>query len=226
MRYFGGKNLEGVYQRIINLIPKHSLYFEPFAGSAAIARHKRPADVTILCDLSGSIDENDYGIPCEFHRTCGIEFLLENFDLLNRPDVFIYADPPYLLSTRTSSKRYDHELTFEQHRDLTQLFSTMSAAIAISGYVSSLYTDALSNWKRMDYPVVTRGGSTRTESLWMNYDPPAVPDTLDYVGSNFTDRQRIKRKAARWVNRFKELPLAERAYIIEALNRESAFDLD
>lgn len=51
MRYPGGKNVAGCYQKIINQIPPHSLYVEPFAGSAAIARLKRPAAATILLDL-------------------------------------------------------------------------------------------------------------------------------------------------------------------------------
>jgi len=42
MIYPGGKNLAGTYQRIINQIPPHSFYCEPFCGSAAIAEVDAP----------------------------------------------------------------------------------------------------------------------------------------------------------------------------------------
>jgi hypothetical protein len=51
MSYPGGKNGQGTFQRIINLIPPHEVYVEAFAGAAAIARLKRPAGRTILIDL-------------------------------------------------------------------------------------------------------------------------------------------------------------------------------
>lgn len=48
--YPGGKNGPGVYQTIINQIPPHRIYIEPFAGSGAIYRYKRLADLTYLID--------------------------------------------------------------------------------------------------------------------------------------------------------------------------------
>jgi hypothetical protein len=43
MVYAGGKNGAGVYQTIINLMPPHDVYIEPFLGGGAIMRQKRPA---------------------------------------------------------------------------------------------------------------------------------------------------------------------------------------
>ena len=51
MTYPGGKNGAGVYQQIINLMPPHDVYIEPFLGGAAILRLKRPAGRSIACDL-------------------------------------------------------------------------------------------------------------------------------------------------------------------------------
>lgn len=53
MAYPGGKN--SVYQKIINLIPPHRVYIEPFMGSAAIARNKRPAQENYLIDLDPEV---------------------------------------------------------------------------------------------------------------------------------------------------------------------------
>jgi site-specific DNA-adenine methylase len=46
MPYIGGKSQAGVYQRIINLIPPHRVYVEPFLGGGAILRLKSPAEVS------------------------------------------------------------------------------------------------------------------------------------------------------------------------------------
>ncbi len=59
-------------------------------------------------------------------------------------------------------------------------------------------------------------GGVRTEKLWFNF-------TLDrtywvnYAGKNFTDRQRIKRKAQRWADNYQSLPNAERLAILSAI---------
>lgn len=44
--YPGGKNGEGVYQRLINQIPPHRVYIEPFLGSGAVLRHKKLAEIS------------------------------------------------------------------------------------------------------------------------------------------------------------------------------------
>lgn len=54
MSYPGGKNGAGVFQKIINLMPPHERYFEPFLGGGAILRLKLPAKRNIACDLVGS----------------------------------------------------------------------------------------------------------------------------------------------------------------------------
>lgn len=51
MSYAGGKEGPGVFQTIINLMPSHSTYIEPFLGNAAVMRHKKPARLNIGVDL-------------------------------------------------------------------------------------------------------------------------------------------------------------------------------
>ena len=41
--YFGGKGASGTYQTIINEIPPHDNYIEPFLGAGNILRRKLPA---------------------------------------------------------------------------------------------------------------------------------------------------------------------------------------
>lgn len=53
--YFGGKSGAGVYQTLINLIPKHEFSIVPFAGHCAITRRMRPAYWTVMIDRDASV---------------------------------------------------------------------------------------------------------------------------------------------------------------------------
>jgi hypothetical protein len=49
--YRGGKAGAGVWQKLINLMPPHTMYIEAFLGHGAVLRHKRPALLNIGLDL-------------------------------------------------------------------------------------------------------------------------------------------------------------------------------
>ena len=49
--YPGGKAGAGVYQKLINLMPLHTVYIEPFLGHGAVLLRKRPARLNIGVDL-------------------------------------------------------------------------------------------------------------------------------------------------------------------------------
>mgnify|MGYP001092738468 CR=1 FL=1 len=89
--------------------------------------------------------------------------------------------------------------------------------VMISGYHSDLYAGLLlaPEWRSLSYQVKTRGGP-RTEYLWMNYAANAA-HWADHAGVDFTDRQRIKRKAARWQRMYRELPASERMAVLAAI---------
>lgn len=71
---------------------------------------------------------------------------LEVIKRFDGPDVFIYADPPYLPELRTAScDAYNHEMTEEEHVELLTVMSEHSGMIALSGYDSQLYKDYLPN---------------------------------------------------------------------------------
>lgn len=52
MSYFGGKSGAGVFQTLINLMPPHEVYIEPFLGGGAVMRLKRPAPLNVGIDLA------------------------------------------------------------------------------------------------------------------------------------------------------------------------------
>lgn len=85
----------------------------------------------------------------------------------NRPDVLIYADPPYLESTRNGAI-YDNEMTEEEHKELLQCLKLHVGPVLLSAYKNDLYSDLLNNWDYETRQQVIENGTHRTEVLWIN----------------------------------------------------------
>ena len=221
MRYPGGKNAAGTFQRIINQIPPHRVFVELFAGSAAITRHKRPAMQTHLIDLDWKALDRLVGhLPPNVTRSNAeaVQWLRFTLDpeRCGDPvagDWFIYADPPYV-NTRC---RYEHNLSPGEHGQLLRLLTAAPCRVMISGYRSMQYNALLRDWRRLDFEVMTRGGSKAIESLWMNYPEPKVLHDPRYAGGNYRVRENLARKKRRWKARIEAMPPAERQILLEAL---------
>ena len=82
MAYPGGKAGAGVYQRIINQIPPHDVYIEPFLGDGAVLRRKRPASVSIGIDADCRVLRERWMTVTGLQLHCcdGIEWLKHRFD--------------------------------------------------------------------------------------------------------------------------------------------------
>lgn len=215
--YLGAKNGSGVYQRIVQLIPPHDTYIEPFLGTGAVLRHKAPAQRDIGVDLNPRCLSSLDHPSAELVRMCAFQFL-RDFNFQNSGRVCLYLDPPYLPSTRTSYARYEHELTEDQHITLLELIQSLPANIILSGYPSDLYDSILvdgAGWWSDTFQAMSRGG-VRTEKLWCNFIPGEI-HYHTYAGKNFTDRQRIQRKADRWAAKIKKLPIGERQAVMAAM---------
>lgn len=91
----------------------------------------------------------------------------------NKENVFIYSDPPYEWSTRTSV-RYKVDMDREGHLKFIDACLNSKAKILISGYDCEIY-DALTdaNFTKIKFEVNTIGGNmkpkTKVETLWKNY---------------------------------------------------------
>ena len=95
----------------------------------------------------------------------------------------------------------------------------------ISGYPSELYERRLEGWDAIAYRTMTRGGKMADERLWLNYRAPTVLHDDRYLGADFRERERIKRKRARWRRKFEALEPHERGAIwrdLTASIRETA----
>lgn len=100
----------------------------------------------------------------EIENTDAIE-LIEKY---NRSDCLIYADPPYLLSTRRQ-RYYNVEMEKdEQHEELIKVLLKHSGPVMLSGYDSELYNDYLSSWTRYEFDAQAEQGKTRKEIIWVN----------------------------------------------------------
>jgi DNA adenine methylase len=209
--YPGGKGGAGVAQIIINQQPPHSHYVEPFLGSGAVMRAKRPAFWNTAIDLDAD-PIAAFGEPAGFTviNGDGIEWLA---DANLRADALVYCDPPYLLKVRSSQRRlYRCEFDEEDHWALLRIVKRLKCMVQISGYWSSLYAKRLEGWRVVRFQGMTRGG-LREECLWMNYAEPIALHDYSHLGSGFRERERIKRKTLRWTKRLNSLPHLERLAI-------------
>jgi DNA adenine methylase len=213
--YNGGKNK--VYQTIINQIPPHRIYIELCLGSGAVMRHKRPADINIGVDLlPGLTDKFNYPPAMIFLQQSIFDFL-EKSNLPEATDTFIYIDPPYLFDTRLNQKQlYEHEFTEHDHLELLNIIRNLKCMVCISGYDSDIYNKILSDWRKVKYHTYDRQNRKRHEVLWCNYPEPAELHDYSHLGDDYIDRQRIKRKITRHINKLQALPLLERQAIIAA----------
>ncbi|MCP3670776.1 MAG: hypothetical protein GY814_10155 [Gammaproteobacteria bacterium] len=120
MGYQGSKSLSGAYQAIIALMPQHQTYIETHLAGGTVQTRKPPANLII------GVDRCDQAIDAfkqsdNYHRysgklelnCCDVQDYLKSYPFTGQE--LVYADPPYLLSTRTSWHRYRYEYTEQQH---------------------------------------------------------------------------------------------------------------
>lgn len=207
MSYLGSKAASGVYQKIIAEMPPHDTYIETHLGGGAVMLRKPPAKVSWGIDIDPLTIEAFNQSNHEFLDALGDSLFidvgdavtfLERFDYSYAGRVLIYADPPYLHETRSSSARYrceysvkDHERLLTRLRDLPD-----NVSVILSGYPSDFMTACYMTGAPESFRQMTRGG-VRTEKIWMNYQEGRAYSHT-FAGKNYNDRYRIKRKAQRW----------------------------
>lgn len=242
--YPGGKSGAGIFQRLINLIPRHRILISAFAGHCGVVRNIRPAEQTIVIDPDEAVCEwwdhwrrSKQGRDLEIHHCDGIEWLRHQFGLseysadgnrgmapqsiaLSETDTFVFADPPYVLSERSHGKQYAHELCDDGHRRLLEVLTLIpatSAEIMLCGYDSPIYA-TLEHWKSIDHRVPTRGG-LQDERIWMNYPDAGILHDHRFLGNTRRQRERIRRRQINWLSQLNAMGDRERAAMLEVLNQ-------
>lgn len=112
---------------------------------------------------------------CEILKEATIfnEDAFKLMDRLDKPNTFMYLDPPYHLDTRGKT-RYKHDFSVETQKLFVDKCLSMKSKVLVSGYDNEDYnrlTDA--GWKKVSFDVklTTDNRMTlKTECLWMNYE--------------------------------------------------------
>lgn len=104
---------------------------------------------------------------------------LKDAEIENRPalevmrrfstrDTLIYADPPYLMETRTQ-KMYAHEMSLDDHLEMLEVLKAHPGPAVISGYENAAYDKHLKGWKKISVkPPKVEKQAVRMEILWVN----------------------------------------------------------
>ena len=222
--YPGSK--DQIVKKLLNLIPPHQVYVEPFLGGGSIMRYKLPARMNIGNDLNSDVIQRwkaDERFQEEYIFTCGSAIdCIHNHRFLgdrNLPGggVFFYLDPPYPMGSRSwQEDLYIHEMSDEDHVELLSVVRSISCNCMISSYRNKIYDTMLEHWNTVTFQTRTHR-YTATEIVYFNYEVPKKLHDYRYIGDDYHERQRIKRKIRRWTKKLISMESRERHAIIEAV---------
>ena len=141
---------------------------------------------------AAAIDQFSCDYPVELVHGCCHDCLSE-FEF--EGSELIYADPPYLQSTRKAPGRYRYRYDYEDkdHVWLLGILKKLPCQVMLSGYPNALYDELLDGRQSLSVQVMNQAGMI-TEKVWFNFEPEWV-NWCRYARRDFSDRQRIKRKA-------------------------------
>ncbi|POR42185.1 hypothetical protein [Methylobacterium sp. V23] len=222
MRYPGGKGR--CYRHILSLMKPHDTYVETHLGGGAVMRHKRPSARSIGIEL-------DPSVVARWRERGSLSFELLNGDALEFLRTFpftgselVYSDPPYLPQTRRRARVYRHDHTPEQHVELLEVLLGLPCAVIVSGYRSELYDRMLAGWRSVEFPGDSHVGP-RVEVAWLNYPEPAALHDHAYIGADFRERERIRRRRDGLARRIGGLDARERHALFERLAATHGTDM-
>lgn len=111
---------------------------------------------------------------------------IENDDALavirryDSSETLFYCDPPYPHDSRSDTNAYAYEMTDIQHRELAKVLHSIKGKAALSGYRGKLMDELYGDWRYIEAPTKKAHSTnarpdntkrSRTEVLWVNYDP-------------------------------------------------------
>ena len=102
-------------------------------------------------------------------------------------------------------------------REIIGKLISLPCMVMIYGYESALYKESLKSWHTHCFQAACHH-SVATEWLWMNYKVPVDLHEYRYLGNNFRERERIKRKTKRWAAKLQSMPISERQALLSALD--------
>ncbi len=216
--YPGGKNQDGVYQRIINLIPPHRIWVECCAGSAAITKRIRPTEESYCIEMDlCQVHMLEKDLPEHVILSQGDFMELLSLDDLASDSYFLFIDPPYMIETRTSKAPiYKHEWNMQDHIAFLLWIKEVKCPVLITHPICELYLEVIGHWYKVQYEYMSHAGK-RSDCIWMNYPHPIQLHDYSYLGTDRTERQQINRLENRWINRFNKLSPKVKGKIMASL---------
>jgi DNA adenine methylase len=112
-----------------------------------------------LPEMLGSYNSALRALPGVSARLAGVELLkgpaLDAIRSCDGPGALIYADPPFVHSTRTSTDNYGHEMDDGAHAELIEVLDGCRGRVLLEGYWSPLYERLLgpTRWQRYERKV-------------------------------------------------------------------------
>ncbi|KRA17966.1 DNA methylase [Lysobacter sp. Root604] len=214
MRYPGGKGRS--YPQLINLMPQHTTYVETHLGGGAVMRHKKAARRQIGIEI-------DPEVVAQWRAQGWLGFDLVEADALDwlannvlEEEALIYADPPYLPSTRKRERVYRFDYVEQDHLALLEALQRQPCRVMISGYASPLYEQTLKSWNRHAFLAKAHDG-LREEIVWFNFEPPSHLHDPGHLGRTFREREVISRRRSRLEHRIESLSLPEQHALLDWL---------
>ena len=234
--YPGSKGASGVIEFLVNHTPDCDVFVDGMGGSGIVS--SRIAELNknqtiiyfeIVNHVLEQFKNKNTWKNIHFKNESVIKFYSkkiykEDSKFLFEDTVFFF-DPPYKFETRrTERPMYEHEWGLEQHIEflsfVRQLSEYTSAKIMITHPMEDDYVNLLINgefekeWFTSPFSYMGRGG-VMYDTLWTNFNPKEESLlSYKYVGKNNTDRQRIKRKIKRLVEKIEALPYHEQQAIV------------
>ena len=158
--WYGSKATTGLSQAIVGLMRPHDTYIETHLGSGAIMKRKPPALRSIGIDLNAwSIRTFCCDHKVELVHGCCHRFLADYPFEGSDP---VYSDPPCLMITRKSQRRYRNHYGEADHEALQGFLRGLPCSVMISGYPSALYDRILEDWHSVSVQQLRRTKPRRT----------------------------------------------------------------
>lgn len=91
----------------------------------------------------------------------------------DNPNTLFFVDPPYVNSSRRQAGKgvkdgYRHEMTDEQHCELSEVLHSCKSKVILCGYQSALYDGLYRDWIRETKTTTTSRATQATECLWLS----------------------------------------------------------
>jgi hypothetical protein len=198
-------------------MPPHRVYIESHLGGGACMLHKRPALINIGIDRDERLIQRwrlTQALGCALVVDDAAAFL-STYSFAG--DELVYADPPYVPTTRRRANVYRFDYTLDDHIKLLDVLSNLPCMVMISGYESELYARRLAAWRRVTFTVMSHRG-LRLECVWMNFPEPLTLHDTRFLGDTFRLRQNWRRKHERLLRRFDGMKGPERQHLLSTLN--------